>query len=89
MAWEWHERPRDRYGRFATRHKRDQLHLRLPPTQVETIREAARAARMEISEYIWRAVETVTANGQEVATSGGAPGGAQHARGGESTNSPP
>lgn len=75
MAWEWHDRPRDRYGRFATRHKRDQLHLRLPPAQIETIRQAASTARMEISAYVWQAVETVTANGQAVATSGGASGG--------------
>lgn len=88
MAWEWHERSRDRHGRFATRHRRDQLHLRLPPTQVETIRQAARAARMEVSAFVWHAVETVTANGQTVATSGGAPGGAQCARDDES-NRPP
>ena len=57
MAWEWHERERDRYGRFATRHKKDQLHLRMTPEQCELIRNAARAARMEVSAYVWSVLD--------------------------------
>lgn len=78
MAWEWHERERDRYGRFAARHKKNQLHLRLTPEQCSLIRNAARAARMETSAYVWQLIdeawrEGLTANGQDAATSGGGP----------------
>lgn len=79
MAFEWHERERDRYGRFAARHKKDQLHLRMTPEQIRLIRSAAKAARMEISAYIWHMLDTawaaqLTGDGEEVATSGGGPG---------------
>ena len=57
MGWEWHDRERDRYGRFATRHKREQLHLRLTPEQCALIRNAARAARMEVSAYVWHVLD--------------------------------
>lgn len=81
MAWEWHDRERDRYGRFAARHKRQQLHLRLTPEQIELIRAAARAAAMEISAYVWHTMDEawkmqLTGDGEPVATSGAArPGG--------------
>ena len=74
MGWEWHERERDRYGRFAARHKRNQLHLRLTLEQCGRIRAAARAAQMEVSAYVWKVLEKeLTENGQEVGTSGGGP----------------
>ena len=78
MGWEWHERERDRYGRFAARHKRNQLHLRLTPEQCGLIRNAAKAARMEVSAYVWQVLDQawtdqLTEDGQEVVTSGGGP----------------
>ena len=57
MAWEWHERERDKYGRFAARHHKEQIHLRLTPEQCELIRNAAHAARMEVSAYVWHILD--------------------------------
>lgn len=78
MGWEWHDRERDRYGRFAARHRRDQLHLRMEPAKIALIRNAARAASMEVSAYVWYVLDAywaaqITENGENVATSGAAP----------------
>lgn len=63
MAWEWHNRQRDLYGRF-TKEKRGQgrgntaqLHLRMRPEQVEYIIHKARANEMEISEFVYKAIK--------------------------------
>ena len=78
MGWEWHDRERDRHGRFAARHRRDQLHLRLEPARISIIRNAARAACMEVSAYVWHVMNEywaaqITENGETMATSGAAP----------------
>ena len=77
MGWEYHERTRDRFGRFAARAGKEQLHLRLTPHQTEKIRNAARAAQMEISQYVWRTLDsfwTLTVSGENSGTSGAGPG---------------
>ena len=76
MGWEYHERTRDRYGRFAARGGRCQVHLRLTQEQADMLHNGARAAAMELSAYVWACLDAywasqVTAHGDNTGTSGG------------------
>ncbi len=52
MGWEWHDRARDRRGRFADGGKRAQLHVRCTEAQLVRIAARATARKMTISAYV-------------------------------------
>lgn len=52
MAWEWHERQRDKQGRFTSTHKIDQIHAYCYPWQAEAIRAAARKRAMMVCDFV-------------------------------------
>ena len=52
MGWEWHNRERDRKGRFTGERRTEQLHIRVSEQELERIRAYANAEQMDISEYI-------------------------------------
>ena len=57
MGWEWHDRERDRRGRFAMMGKRAQLHVRCTDAQLGRIQARAIARRMTISAYVLELVQ--------------------------------
>lgn len=57
MGWEWHNRARDRKGRFDGQHRTEQLHVRVSEKELERIRAFANAEHMNISEYILHLVQ--------------------------------
>ena len=52
MGWEWHNRQRDRRGRFDGLHRSEQLHIRVSELELEQIRAYANSQQQTISEYI-------------------------------------
>lgn len=52
MGWEYHNRPRDRKGRFDSEGKVERLMVRVSHKGYESIRGRAYARHMSISEYI-------------------------------------
>ena len=66
MGMEWHERRRDKYGRFAVRRPPEpvQLHVRMIEARADLVRRAALAARQSIGAYVAAAVDQrLTADG--------------------------
>jgi uncharacterized protein (DUF1778 family) len=66
MGMEWHDRKRDRYGRFAMRRPPEpvQLHVRMTEARADLVRRAALAARQSLGGYVAGAVdERLTADG--------------------------
>ena len=57
MGWEWHDRERDRRGRFAETGKRAQLHVRCTEAQLMRIAARATARRTTISAYVLELVQ--------------------------------
>lgn len=57
MGWEWHDRARDRRGRFTFTGKRAQLHVRCTEAQLGRIQARATARRMTISAYVLELVQ--------------------------------
>ena len=80
MGWEYHDRKRDKHGRFARGWKTEQLHLYCTPHQAEAIRAAALASAKEVSRFcitaIMKQVEALqqqqTVNGENMCISGDA-----------------
>lgn len=58
MGLEWHDRRRDKYGRFAADRVPAlvQVHIRLTAKQADALRAAALAARESIKGYACKAV---------------------------------
>lgn len=66
MGLEWHDRPRDKYGRFAQRRPPEpvQLHIRMTEARAGLVRRAALAARQSLGGYVAGAVDQrLTADG--------------------------
>ncbi len=66
MGMEWHDRRRDRYGRFAMRRPPEpvQLHVRMTEARADLVRRAALAAHQSIGAYVAAAVDQrLTADG--------------------------
>ena len=57
MGWEWHDRERDRRGRFALQGKRAQLHVRCTEGRLMRIAARATARRTTISAYVLELVQ--------------------------------
>ena len=59
MGLEWHDRRRDKYGRFAavTPPAPIQLHIRITETRAELVRRAALAARQDMGRYVATAID--------------------------------
>ena len=58
MGWEWHNRERDRKGRFDGQRRGAQLHIRVSELEIEQIRAYANSMQMDISEFIlWLVAE--------------------------------
>lgn len=71
MSWEWHDRRRNQEGQFVPREHVDQIHLRLRRDEADRIRDAAKAAHMEISAWcVAVLLATLTADGEPRGTSG-------------------
>ena len=56
---EWHDRRRDRFGRFAPCQPAEpvQIHVRLSERRAERVRRAALAAQMSLGRYVARAID--------------------------------
>ena len=52
MGWEYHDRHRDRKGRFLRLGTEDQIHIRCTPTAHALIQARAYARHMDITGYI-------------------------------------
>ena len=66
MGMEWHDRRRDRYGRFAMRRPPEpvQLHVRMTEARADLVRRAALAAHVSMGRYVAAAVDQrLTADG--------------------------
>jgi hypothetical protein len=66
MGMEWHDRKRDKYGRFAMRRPPEpvQLHVRMTEARAKLVRRAALAARQSLGAYVAAAVDQrLTADG--------------------------
>lgn len=66
MGMEWHDRQRDRYGRFAMRRPPEpvQLHVRMTEARADLVRQAALAAHVSMGHYVAAAVDQrLTADG--------------------------
>ena len=66
MGMEWHDRPRDRYGRFAQRRPPEpvQLHIRMTQARADLVHRAALAARQSLGGYVAGAIDQrLTADG--------------------------
>ena len=80
MGWEYHDRRRDKYGRFSRGRRTAQLHLYCTPRQAEAIRVAALASAQDVSCFcitaIMKQVEALqqqqTVNGEDMCISGDA-----------------
>lgn len=57
MGWEYHERKRDAFGRFADEGKKDQIHMRIAPEQAERIRARALCLHKDITAYLMDLVQ--------------------------------
>jgi predicted HicB family RNase H-like nuclease len=63
---EWHDRKRDKYGRFAMRRPPEpvQFHVRMTEARADLIRRAALAAHISMGHYVAAAVDQrLTADG--------------------------
>lgn len=59
MGWEWHNRRRNSRGQYdalAPLPDKQQVHIRMPYKEAQAVREAARAAQEELSDYVRRAI---------------------------------
>ena len=66
MGMEWHDRKRDKYGRFAMRRPPEpvQLHVRMTEARADLVHRAALAARQSLGGYVAGAIdERLTADG--------------------------
>ena len=51
-GWEYHDRPRDRDGRFVDQYKKTQMNIRLTEQQHAAIRARAKALMMDMTAYL-------------------------------------
>ena len=66
MGMEWHERRRDKYGRFMVIEPAApvQLHIRTTEARAALVRRAALAAKMDVGRYVAKAIDArLTADG--------------------------
>lgn len=59
MGFEWHDRHRDQYGRFAAINPAMpvQIHIRMTAARAEAVRAAALAAHQDMGRYVADAID--------------------------------